>query len=553
MYYFFIAMTVSNSMVSPEEYWQHNDLINAQIFRQGPALFDAVKQAVLDKATVPVGVYDAAAHRANQSTLLATIDNVCSHGQWRPEIDAAGFWELAWARIAYQGTRADKASKEIDLMPKQIPLFADFRAYDRDAYQFDKHEWMRFSQHWKRRFAWFKLVRRHRARLAAEIGTPDIDLLTSMALDASLKEMGAVLWGEGAEDWLALTRRWADSRAKFTDWLSFAKAQNELWEQSLALFAHPRSEALAIMTKSGPYEGISFSAHHEKMVKYLAVADFLKNFQGRHVLEYYTGADYAHIPEHQSGEPYRLERTRFQQVHGRFARHFGQITSLHLMMDLGFKTVKPDRVLTYLFSQLGWLITLPADASQKQVLEVYTDSAVVSEVLYRADVLAAAIAPHVCVPSVHRLLDIWFVKFGQEPEEQFGITIRLEGEDGAGLKEIYEAVKERLCDQNVPTEVEAASFARRWPAAEIWTARVRTVREGEPARRRQPASGTAPAPTKRISREAAEKIFVTTWRADLSAVPRRYPDRIDNGPKEAIIRLIERGADPATAFSAYMN
>ncbi len=540
-------------MVSPAEYRQHNDLINAQIFRQGPALFEAVKLAVLDKATVPLGVYDAAAHRANQSILLATIDSVCAHGQWRPEIDAASFWELAWGRIAYQGTRADKASKEIDLMPKQIPLFADFRAYDRDAYQFNKNEWKRFSQHWKRRFAWFKLVRRYRARLAAEIGTADLDLLASMALDVSVKEMGAVLWGEGAEDWLALTRKWADSRARFTDWLSFAKAQNELWEQSLALFAHPQSEALAIMTKSGRYEGISFSAHHEKMVKYLAVADFLKNFKGRHVLEYYTGADYAHIPEHQNGESYRLERTRFQHVHARFAGHFGPITSLHLMMDLGFKTVKPDRVLTYLFSQLGWLMTLPADASQKQVLKVYTNSAVVSEVLYRADVLAAAIAPHVSVPSVHRLLDIWLVKFGQEPEEKFGITIRLEGEDGAGLKEIYEAVKERLGDQAVPMGGEAASFECCWPVGEIWTARVRMPGEGEPAKRRQPRISATPAPTTRYSREEAEKIFVATWRADLSAVPRRYPDRIDNGPKEAIIRLIERGADPATAFSACIN
>lgn len=540
-------------MVSPAEYWQYNDLINAQIFRQGPALFEAVRQAVLDKATVPRGVYDAAAHRNNQSVLLGSIDSVCAHGQWRPEIDAASFWALAWGRIAYQGTRADKASKEIDLMPKQIPLFADFRVYERDAYQFDKNEWKRFSQHWKRRFAWFKLVRRHRARLAAEIGTADLDLLASMASDVSVKEMGAVLWGEGGEDWLALTRRWADSRTKFTDWLSFAKAQNELWAQSLALFAHPQSEALAIMTKSGRYEGISFSAHHEKMVRYLAVADFLKNFQGRHVLEYYTGADYANIPEHQHGESYRIERTRLQQVRARFESHFGPITSLHLMMDLGFKTVKPDRVLTYLFSQLGWLITLPADASQKQVLEVYTDSAVVSEVLYRADVLAAAIAPHVAVPSVHRLLDIWLVKFGQEPEEKFGITVRLEGEDGAGLKEIYEAVKERLGDQTVPMGGEAVSFERSWPAAEIWTPRVRTPRKGAPARFRQPRKSAPPAPTTGYSREEAEKIFVATWRADLSAVPRRYPDRIDNGPKEAIIRLIQRGADPATAFSAHLN
>lgn len=540
-------------MVSPAEYWQQNELINEQIFRRGPALFDAVRQAVLDKATVPPGAYDAAAHRTNQDLLLATVDSVCAHGKWRPVIDPAAFWELAWGRIVYQGTRADKASKEIDLMCRQIPLFADFRVFDRNTYQFDKNEWTRFSQHWKRRFAWFKLVRRHRARLARDIGPADLELLVAMAPDKYVKEMGAVLWGQAPEDWLDLTVKWAGSPDAFSDWLSFAKAQGGLWEQSLALFAHPQSEALAIMTKSGRYEGISFSAHPEKMVKYLAVADFLKHFEGAHVLEHYTGAGYRHIPEHQSGESYRSERARFQQVHARFAKHFGPITSLHLMMDLGFKTVKPDRVLTYLFSRLGWLMTLPAAVSQKQVLEVYTDPAVVDEVLHRADVLAAAIAPHVSAPSVHRLLDIWLVKFGQEPEEKFGITVRLEGEDGEGLAEIYEAVKERLGEQPAPAGLDAASFERRWPTEAVWTPRLRRSDGEEPAKRRQPRARVDKTPAVRYDRREAEEIFLQAWRADLSAVPRRYPDRIDNAPKENIIRMIARGVAADTAFSTVLG
>src|SRR5450830_2064359 len=42
----------------PADHGQKNDFINTQIFRQGPALFEAVQQAVLEKATLPQGRYD---------------------------------------------------------------------------------------------------------------------------------------------------------------------------------------------------------------------------------------------------------------------------------------------------------------------------------------------------------------------------------------------------------------------------------------------------------------------------------------------------------------
>ena len=537
----------------PADHGQKNDFINTQIFRQGPALFEAVQQAVLEKATVPQGRYDPIIHRSNQARLLDTIARVCADGAWRPDIGASAFWELAWGRITYQGTRADKASTEIERMLEQIALFADYRVYERAQYQFDKDEWNRFARHWKRRFGWYKLLRRHRVRFAADIGPADVALLASLHRETAKDDTGLALalWGSESEDWLALSRQWQAGGTAFTDWLSFAKAQGALWEQSLALFAHPRSLALAIMTKSGAYEGISFSAHAEKMVKYLALADFLKHFEGGNVLEHYTGPGYTHLPEHLAGERYRIEHEKFWEVHARFEQHFGAITALHLMMDLGFKTVKPDRVITYLFSQLGWLMSLPAEMSQKQVLEIYTKPQVVREVLYRADVLAAAVAAHASVPSAHRLLDIWFVKFGQEPEARFGITVKLEGKDGAGLKQIHEAVKERLGAQSSADEQE--QLERRWPTTAAWQSEARKPRAEKAARSTAPRKTGAGAPQARMDRAQAEKIFVTTWRADLDADPRRYPSRIDNASKEAIIRSIQRGMPGDAVFSRVLG
>jgi hypothetical protein len=54
------------------------------------------------------------------------------------------------------------------------------------------------------------------------------------------------------------------------------------------------------------------------------------------------------------------------------------------------------------------------------------------------------------------------------------------------------------------------------------------------------------------TREEAEQMFVEHWRADLKNKPPRYPGRIDDRPKEAIIRHIAKGHAPAQAFDAVL-
>ena len=44
-------------------------------------------------------------------------------------------------------------------------------------------------------------------------------------------------------------------------------------------------------------------------------------------------------------------------------------------------------------------------------------------------------------------------------------------------------------------------------------------------------------------------MFTAHWRASAKEAAPPYPSRIDNAPKEAIIRMIAKGHDPADAFA----
>ncbi|MFL9911407.1 hypothetical protein [Paraburkholderia sp. RL17-337-BIB-A] len=96
------------------------------------------------------------------------------------------------------------------------------------------------------------------------------------------------------------------------------------------------------MTKSNAYAGIRFSADEDKVEKYLRLAAELERVEREGplpVLLYFTGNGYDRT-QHRSDEE------KFDEVQKAFEQYLGFVTSLHAMMDLGFPTVKPDRVPT---------------------------------------------------------------------------------------------------------------------------------------------------------------------------------------------------------------
>lgn len=448
--------------------------INAEIYNLAPALYEAVRSQVIELATAAPSKRE---HEENKATLDAAISKVMNDAIPK-ELDHRGFWQMIWPRITYAGTRSRKANEEIPTMRALVPLFRDLDNYAPGRYVFDKIEWNEFVGSWKARFD---------------------------------------------KDWQKV--RWLELSKSSPDWnpskyFANARTSPEVWQM--------------LVKDDKGYPGLRFSAKVDKVEKYLDVAAFLYAHRAagtKSPLDHYLQG-HTFVDEHLTGPQWVDERHVLKQVRERLARQVGRLTALHTMMDLGLKTIKPDRVLAYLFSQMGWLQTLPATKSKEQVMKVYIDEDVVEEMTIRADVFAAALskAGH---PQAHRLLDIWLVKFGQEPEQnEFGITVNLQAKNG--IKSVIDDVRR----QSSKEQISASEAARRWPTREF--TEIKTAVSGKKRR--------VQARMPRLADKETERRFMDQWRHGFAAQPHIYPRHIDNQPKTEILKRIALHWDPEEAF-----
>lgn len=450
--------------------------INAQIHTLGPALFEAVRSAVMESGTVAP---TRASHEANKSKLKGTVAQVLEEAIPR-ELDHRELWQVLWQRVVYAGTRSAKANAEIKSMRDLIPLFQDLDHYVEGRYVFDENEWNAFADLWKGR------------------------------LENKWQKTRWIELSKTASDW--------NPRAYFAG----KKTTPEIWK---------------VLTKdSAEYPDLRFSTHSAKVAKYVKLARFLHQHRAaghQRPLDYYLGGS-TFNDEHLTGQQWLDERRLIDNVRARLSAQVGELTALHTMMDLGLKTIKPDRVMTYLFSQLGWLQSLPSTMPKDEVLDVYTRDIVVEEMTVRADVFAAALH-EAGYSQAHRLLDIWLVKFGQEPEEMFGITVNLQA-NGEGIR----AILDRLTDTAGCAQLTSDNAARMWPTREFVAlprSAKATGKKGDGTRRKP-----------KLSRTEVDRLAMDQWRLGRQTHPDIYPARIDNRPKETIWRLIERHVDPEEAF-----
>lgn len=464
--------------------------INAEIFNLGPSLFAAVCKDIKEKGTWSRSKEE---HVDNQHLLEAAVQKVLQEALPRT-LNHRGMWQAIWPRITYAGTLASKASLEIDSMRRLVPLFQDLDNYDPASYRFDADVWKAFVHHWKSKLT----IKSHQ-----------------------------------------------------TQWLAHAKKHPD-WNPAAHFRDTPISEAVwRILTRDDQlYPGLRFSAKGDKVVKYLAIADFLHKHRIANPnalpLNYYTDGE-TFDSVHHTGEQWRQERQALARVKAKLAAQIGTMTALHTMMDLGFKTIKPDRVMTYLFSQLGWLQTLPRSLSKAEVIATYIRPEVVEEMTIRADVLAASLshAQPQLAQQAHRLLDIWLVKYGQEPEPAFGITRNLQEMD-AGIWTLLARVKEGMQGASLITDADAQKM---WPTHEFAPTSVASGKDAAPKDKR-------PKKIVALSRSEAERLFFEQWRKGHAAHPELYPDGrtgIDNKPKEQILRAIERGVTPEAAFLSVLR
>lgn len=447
--------------------------INSEIYNVGPAFFETVRTAVTELAT---RASTREVHLANKSKLNDAVSAVLKDAIPKA-LDHRQLWQVLWPRIVYAGTRSSKATPEITSMRSLVPIFTDLDNYVPGRYVFVEDEWKSFAESWKKQL----------------------------------------------------------SEAQKSKWISVAKGSRD-WNPS-AYFANAKTtpEVWKILVKDdAAYPGLKFSSKLDKVRKYLALAEFLyahRDKGGTRPLDYYT-AGYTFSPHYLTGEQWVKERQALDSVKKRLELQVGPLTALHTMMDLGLKTIKPDRVMTYLFSRLGWLQTLPASMDKDQVLDVYLDETVVQEMTIRADVLAASLA-QAGYTQAHRLLDIWLVKFGQEPEAAFGITVNLQNEE-RGIQAILEDVK----NKHVVNAITEADARRMWPTGEFAQLQVSKDKAKRRGRVRLPWSDV-------------ERLFTQQWRLGHQNQPHIYPGGkpgIPNREKDEILKKIERGIDPEEAF-----
>ncbi|PTW86012.1 hypothetical protein DBL07_24220 [Achromobacter mucicolens] len=377
--------------------------INAEIYNLGPKFFEAIQRAVTEESTL---AEIPAAHLENKAKLKAAVKTVLADAI-STDLDHRRLWQVLWARIVYAGKKASIATAEISSMRDLVPLFRDLDHYAPQAYVFQEAEWKAFSDEWKARQE------------------------TKAQRDAWIK------LSKVAPDW--------NPAAHFAN----AKTTPEVWK---------------LLTKDDTeYPNLKFSSNVVKVKRFLAVADFLHRHRASgklRPLEHYTGGRTL-SRHHLTGEEWVQERKALDEVRKRFKTQLGSLTALHTMMDLGLNTIKPDRVMTYLFSQLGWLQTLPATLRKDDAMAVYLRNNVTQEMTIRADVFAASL-DKAGYKQAHRLFDIWFVKYGQEPEEFFGITTNLQ--QSKNIRVVFDALDRSQSTHHTISVDEARSM---WPMREF--------------------------------------------------------------------------------------
>lgn len=118
----------------------------------------------------------------------------------------------------------------------------------------------------------------------------------------------------------------------------------------------------------------------------------------------------------------------------------GDLTALHFMMDIGFNVIKPDIVISKLFLDWGWLHKiipeLPENFSFAELQGKknsgsrfkYTNSTIYKPVINLARMIVEKTSQEELKKDIGwvthnpiREFDIFLVKYGQQPEREFGI------------------------------------------------------------------------------------------------------------------------------------
>jgi hypothetical protein len=192
-------------------------------------------------------------------------------------------------------------------------------------------------------------------------------------------------------------------------------------------------DAQHFLCGTGPFKGRLTVGKVPRLVKVVSVARKFKSFLDRKA----PGVPASLFITDGHGED------DVWAIHGHLLKlgYGADLTALHFMMDMGFEVIKPDIVITRLFLAWGWLHLvvprLPPDLSADDLKgkgKYGSRFKYMKPILYRPVIdLARAIVKATsrddliadigwATDNPLREFDIFVVKYGQEPEEDFGVV-----------------------------------------------------------------------------------------------------------------------------------
>lgn len=186
------------------------------------------------------------------------------------------------------------------------------------------------------------------------------------------------------------------------------------------------------LNRNGQFTNKQTIGNLPKLQKIILIARLLKKFREKYpneqIIKFITaGNNYENVWE---------IHTNLLEI-----GYTGDLTALHLMMDLGFQVMKPDIVISTLFLDLGWLHSaipelpkniLKADLQGKGDYGnryLYTKPEMYKPVINLARKISSATLREDLMRDIGwvtdnplREFDLFMVKYGQVPEHEWGIT-----------------------------------------------------------------------------------------------------------------------------------
>ena len=356
--------------------------------------FDKFRNHLREECTKPsVSSTNSEAHKENKNKFDNFMEKEIGGAKYDPKVSHNDLFTRCWEKVVFANKNSDQASKEIESMKKH-KIFPNFdnlgNSLDVDEWEFDVARWRKFREYWQ------------------------------------------------------------NETGEKSKWLEEAKKDKDFTSKKAEILKNIGTKSWGLMTKDenifpqfGEYEKLKFSSHEVKMDGYKKlIKKFYEIRNEDHPMKYFVGNSYLEF------DPEKISTKEFWDIQKKFQKLFGKLASLHLLMEIGFPCLKPDKVITRLFCDIGFLdplLKIPKGTSdenwtRKTIKEDYTEWTVIKLAIETGMEITKYMDSK--YGNKIRELDLFIVKYGQERSDDIGIVRNLNShlKDGKSISDVIEHI-----------------------------------------------------------------------------------------------------------------